>query len=1052
MQEGNPNFSVSVFRAGPYKIELAHKGEIPPEYGVNEAYFPGGPQITLREDKLDMESTGIKSPSVLHLNQLTLAEKQFKDIRKEHNFSLIPHAASSIDRIVGTILQTVSEISPRFGYYPISYLSRTLDVDPLDYLEQESLNSDWTANTLALLKTMGYYEVEKDIDPIKEDLDPAPQQEIKKDTSRIADLARRTGCEDRMSEITSLFEQTAMINKLIYDEKSPGGVLERLKKPKDERFGIARADFQFPLELIGCALYEKFGKNVSDRFFREYFVFDIWDEKDRAQAATKDLTSDRARSETQKAVEEAKKSTNEYIQAKEKITREVSQRIIDKNINDLRLFIGGLHFYEDVWLIDNNEAIPELARFSVAEEKGEGGRRKRRYFLEDKETALEELTQEERLIIDALENLRKKGDNREIGFFEVGKNQYGLKIDFNRIKLFASGIMPTEELTGEEAEMLHKMERMIEQEFEFCYEKEEGSHYSVHVGQREIGEVTLPRGVTPAYLKELTLFDLLKDEETEQAEEEIKRNIEVQDAWYKVYQMLPPELRLSDEDASKVMTGEATETAHRASISKVRFQKDPRNRYGVKRKLRSTGKSEELGMISLSGNLEELEEKPLAGIHSLDEMQKRERLELSRMKFSGVDYFAENGHVWVTRKAGLDELMEGLHHELGTAGSKVDMKLVRITHQGNREFYERLLEAYLNDRKISPEERMHLLKERKEKNVALTNDDIRRMMLQAKATAHRGIFDRVQHQIAEYARDGVLEVHEDYVIEDLFVPVLRGEQVPQDLINFINKRKRHAVRKIERKIPEQTELLELITKTVIGGKGSFENNKDYSRLLQVVGDMTMPPENKEAYFTEMRNKYSTRFLMHLTQLIDEMPDVGEDVFADSFYAHFETSKGSLVKRIKKLLEDEGVIEQVKAGFDSIMGPFGGMEEEKFKKYARALARLPKEVREKVKENMQTHTGKDHVGGEILNYLNNELLTEEALNQVMSSESVEKAMEGGDEEAVDDAFASAFGMGRSEKPVEQELYQKYKEREEKIKKEGGITDQDLEDLFGEEEGF
>ena len=1129
------------FELGPYRIEVAHRSSESPECGVGEAYFPGGTHIYLESNKLDISSES-KDIGVLHLNAKTLAEKEFNDFLREHNFALVPHTPDAVGGLVEDILQTISEIAPRFGYFPITYLSQTLGIDPISYLENfDAEKYGEQASQLALLKVLGYYQVSKNIDPLSEDIELGEKQEVQKDRPRLTQLAHAITKDQNkigknLEEITRTFEQVSEAKRRTYDCKKEKDAIERLKKPEEERYGLSRTDFEFPLEVIGCVLYDKFGQEFVEKFFDKYFLMDIADEKTLAQDITRGISI--GKSETEKAVKDAKEITENYMTAQIDLEKEVTKSIIQSNLKDLRLFIGGLHFYEDTMIIDDTNTLPTLSQFQIIDEKKDGNRKKRHYLFQGKEVEQDSLSTEEKLMIDGLETLRRKGDRREMGFFSVGENEFGLKIDFNKIALIKNGVIPKDWLTERELEVLDKFEEVLESEFDYDYKEDPDDYYSVYVGQRKIGEFPVPKDVTPSELKRTTLVDLMREDEDiplcvidkfyplitaeepteskleelrtrlyeenlsgeqistlvdfankfydsaedierakteritpatilrEEYEKKVERNSRMRDAWTQIYSQMPEEFRLSHDETAGIMTGEITEKAHRASINRAIFKKEKKKRYRIRRRTKNqqspenqgseSDNYEDIGTIKIATPIESLLERKLRDLTVMGKEEKEDLIELTKAQFKGIDYMAENGDVWILRKARLDELAEDFYQALGKAGEHLDLKFIRVTHKGNLEFFERLLEAYLTeeketgDRRINAQEKKELMKQRKEKDVYLTNDDIRRMLLEAKAMGHRGIFDTVQSKIAEYAADKKLELHEAFLTNELFMPVLYAENVPEDLIGFLNERKGHAITKVEEETPEQRELLHLIRETIIKENKPQTGDPQYERLLQMVGMMVVPPEQRETEFSKMREHYSTKFLLNLNQLIDELPELGKDVFTDSFYAHFGTRKRRLTDRITKLLDDESIIDQVRMGFDYIVGPFD-MNENTFKRYARAMAKLPEKVRKQLVENMNTWTDKLAIDGQILRYLNNELLDEDTLKKVRQAEIVEKVTEG--EEAVDDAFGEAFGnIETAETSIEPELWEEFTEARKRIQKEQGITDEDLDAVFNSEDDF
>lgn len=1105
-EETAKKYSATSIEKGPYRIEAAHKSYAPPQTGYDDIVFhahDSAISVVVAENRLYVELEG-RPLTTLHLNGMALTEKQADDILKKRNWAIIREDTDEITRVVEDVLRTISQTSQGYSYNPPQYLAKILGINPLDFVVPEDFRIDGESTyqgdaiTLALLKILGYYKVEHDIGILGELIPSVTRKRIDEAALRLEDLYEKLSPKAEATKSTpdarfvpeaetakpdspenaapktnvaNLFAQMREIKQETYKAKTVEESIEMLLKPESERGPYFFQNFRFPLRLVGCVIYDKFGETAARKFFEKFFVDDHKREKreagnlgDRTRMLESINLRESPKTTVQKEVEDAFGFVFEYGQIDKKLTDKITRRIVKENLQNMRLYTGCLHFYEDLLLIEDKNVLGELAKIEVLDEKKDGGKAKRHYLLGGKEISIDEKGKfytGRRAVVDALEELRKKGDHRKIGFIDVGQNADGKKINFNRVFLIARYGVVTDHtwLNDKELEVLHSLEDTVSTEFDFSCEQCEGEYYEIFYEGKRKGDIRLPDNFDTKTFGRMNIFQALNVGQETMNEAQL---------FMEIYKMLPKSRRLGDdeimteigkqsEDAMKPESAQrggykmSPETAEKAGLAGVEFRKIPGRKYKILRKLKTSNVYETVGELDSDLDIEGIMSIPLHQIGEpvFTQRERDEALRINRMKFSGIDY-VENGSMHILRRQGLDELLEEFYQMMGKSGEDLDIKLVRVTNRANQDYFQALIERFVDDLKLSDYEVDELVEKRERSGATITNDDHRRMVLQAQYLAKRGFLDHLLSPLAGMTADRAIKQHEKLVYE-FYREVLIANNVPKGVLDFIDKRATSLATIEQPKTREERELPKLIKSAIITGDGMLEHNPQYARIAEILTDMIIPPVERGKELEDMRKRYSLEFMIELARFIDEMPDEGEDIFADAFYTHFRTSKKDIVSRLKKLANEEKLIEDAGLGLYLIENAKGGYElmPGEFRNYVKAMARLPEGLRERALMNI-TSWGTNNPARKEITGIVTGVLGRPLLEEISHEVSLESAWKGAFFASHDEVADESPGLKESLDRMYDDAVSRIRKIQDKygIKKDMGITDGDIADLFGD----
>lgn len=998
-EETTQGYSKARIKVGPYLVETAHKSSTPPQTLIRDFHFPGQPEVivSINEDGyLDVFSPN--PISKLHLNGMTLTEKQLPDILRNRNFAVIPEEAGEITGIVKTVLKTISQISKGFSYNPPQYLAKILGIDPLTYVQEKDfeLGKDFTyhgeAVAMALLNILGYYKVEQQMGIEGELIPIFTRKKLDQDAPRLEALSRKLGTQ---TDVSSLFRQIREIKTETYNTSTVSDAIEKLLKPDEERGETLKENLRFPIRAVSCVLYDKFGWDGVDEFLKRYFVQDYKLEK--AESGTSvdqgvthlNIGEQKPETKIQDDLEEAHEFVLEYEKIGERFTDKLTERIVQQHLFNVNLYTSCLHFFEDTLILDDKNVLPELAKIEIRNIKKDGGGSKRQYSLAGKEINFEDEGQfysGKRAIVDTLEELRKKGDLRTLRkrddsgkqteenlSISVGKTYEGRKIDFNRIFLIARHGVVTNNawLNDDELKVMKDLECAINSEFDFEYEPV-GDSYEVIIDGQKAGTVDVPPNADFSRISTMTIFDSLN------APMDDDREFQTAQTFMAVYSMLGTSHRLNDNE---IGAGPQNGNLKNAKIpDNVQFRKKGGKKYKIWRKPKEAKEFKLLGE-------ENFECDPLglasAGLYRIgdsgfDAEERANALKLSRIRFYGIDYI-ENGAVHILRRQNLDEMAQELYASMGEAGKDLNLRFVRVTNNANEEYFNALIERFVNDMKLSPDELKELKEKMRKKGATVTPDDHRRMVLQAQYLSKRSLVDHVLAPIATMVSDGKIVLYEKFVY-DLYREVLTESKVPKEVIDFIDKRAMDLSEIEKTDAPEEEELPNLIRSAIIMEEGDFSKNPQYSRIMEILTDMIIPLPKRKEELIKLKERYSTEFMIELARFIDEMPSEGEDVFTDRFFRHFRTGKKNLLARINRIADDEQMIADASKGNYIIDQALRGHElgYDKFKEYILAMARLPKNLKERVLRNMLSLNNNSPESEELYPFVVGEIIKDNSL--------------------------------------------------------------------------
>ncbi len=382
-------------KTGTYDIKVVRRSpeglikedsliRIPNQYGKEISVAISGNRISIAD-----------AGSVVHLNERTLAEKNFRSILLGERFSIVPHNPESITEVIDQTLQTTAEISPGLEYNPTRYLQSVLEeLDILEHVQEKDLRDiNKIAAAAFLMDTLGYFRVEKQIDPFTGETLPDEEKEISRTPEELRVISQKIKCDYKT--VADTFEQIKKIRQATRHSKgNPERVIESLKKPEKERTNkLARFDLAFGLPYIAIAYNDLFGKSAAFEFLTSYFGEDIRKEYELEGRLKQALTGSGAvfKTPTQEEVEKAIEIHTSYNRLKEKLGKELPKRIIEANLNEMEL-LTGLHFYRDTIIIDPTDTLPLISEYEVIERthKSESGEKTktRHYFLKGKEISL----------------------------------------------------------------------------------------------------------------------------------------------------------------------------------------------------------------------------------------------------------------------------------------------------------------------------------------------------------------------------------------------------------------------------------------------------------------------------------------------------------------------------------------------------------------------------------------------------------------------------------------------------------------------------------------
>lgn len=981
-------YSIASFKSGNYEVEVARKHPTPPRISHGtEATIPsvkGSIDIAIAHDDLQIER--VNGPlTKVHLNGKTLTEKGLDDVLRKKNYELIIQEPDAITENLKQSLLTISQISERLKYNPVEYIRNVLGIDPLDYVADSDLemkNSERgrynpDALTLAFLKILGYYRIKEDCDIMGE---PHPTKRVDR---VVADAQRMKDLKSRMPQnsdynLQELFEEMFWLKRNTVHATNVEEVVNIIQKPKEEREGILLKDLDHPLELVACVIYDKFGMEATNNFLKKYFP----EEKSLAQP--------KVQSNRQRLTKDVSAFVAEYAEAEENFTDTLTRRIISDNLSNMNLFSSCLHPFEDIVLINEEGVLPELSRIDVIVEKKDGGIEKRHYFLDGEKidfsqpvvfktkkqgfeidegetkrterinSIIESIRQSNPVIsdkrrllsndlmraVDAVNSLRKKGDFKEGSGFIYEKQlvENDKRINFNNIFLLQKyGIWPRDSSTGEkkhlteaELQIASTLEEIDKSEFEFKYEALPETRYELFYNGKSITKTFIPQKVDVEKIKTMTLEEAM----TGGPEAEF---------CLQAYQIVQRMNNISDED---LLLG-------KVSLEGVEFKPSSKKTYKVLRRLRnSADRFREISKINIDSSnkielLDQLSVRDLQG-GEVTTAQKEDSLELMKIKFADFDYI-ENGSVSILRKQSLDEFLEDFNNNLFGAAKYLDVKAIRITNTANKKYFETLLEKFLDDSKIDEEEIAELIKQRDKTGATITNDDHRRLVLQAQFMSKRSLIDTVMEPIASMASDKLLTIPEKFLYE-IYMSVLKSENVPQELMSFIKARTDAMIdEREESRIALERQIVRDIRSTIFTGNGPLEKNRNYNALLNKLTEIIIPKIKDADTMEEVKNRYNAQFLKNVFKFVDELPSEGKSIFADSFYEKFNTGKEDLLSRINKLIDDAEVIENfgfIRFVVDTFKNGYE-ITTEHLRKYAIGMANLPDDLVARAIGNMRT---------------------------------------------------------------------------------------------------
>ena len=1035
-EEPAGGYSTASFNAGPYKIELAQRGNPIEVRPLGEASFSSNSKddptldVVTGEDRLFLDPDTRKR---LHLCQKTLAETALADVRKNHKFATFTEDTGIISKFVESSLSTISKISQnRLAYNPVEYLAKILKIEPMEYLSAEGLKEYHSnAATLALLKILGFYKVEEKADaygnpvPVSERKGPYVNVEKLEDLVAMLEPDKVTKTDKGVEKIDveksdafALLRHVQAIKEETYLAKTPEEFITILQRPK--RTGVAKEDFRFPLHLVGCVMYDKFGEDAVIDLFQNYVLSeDIVNEMVVADQTLTSIDFGSGEKKTEKSVKQASEFTRQYRESEKKLIDLLAKNIIEKNISHMGLFTR--FPYSEVMLFDGKNLLPELARIEIVRDD-----EKARYFLEGNEISFKEegkFYSGRQAVVDAIEELRKRGGSRPIASIEMGQREDGLKINFNDIFLFAKYGVSRRQFAETELEMLRQLELIVDSEFDFSYEPVHGKTYTIFSGNAVIGKVTIPEYLDISEIQRMSINDAITNPTVQESP-----------ICLDIYAMLQKHKKFTNKELAD---GEV-------SLKGLLFDKETRKRYRVLRKTKQCQNYEILGEVGLKVDIEQT-----AGLR-LHQNATQDALELSKMRFSGIDYVEEasrsgRGGIHVLRSQGLDELLDEFYQMMGKAGADLNVKAIRVANLANRHYFENVLGKFIyngvHDEEFSKE------------GTTITNDDHRRILLHIQFLKNRGLVEHVLIPIAEMAHDTKLSVAERFLY-GLYADVLNASGVHPDLVDFIWERVKDAIEIVEKPSIEEQQLVGLIKSVVIRGNGAMEKNPNYQKILGMLTEMNAPRREQAAKFEEMKERYRSGLWAELSKFIDEMlKEKGEDIFADRFLTHFKTTKKALLSRTDRIRDDEKIIEDAGTGIYLLDITRKGYlpKEREFKQYILAMALLPDDIRARVAANVKTWAN-DEASAELAKTLTDRILNEESFSQIQAESQLNRAwvdsLSNDRDSVIEDPemekrLAEMFSVAEQEIKSIQERY-----KIEPKKSVADVTDSDINDLFGE----
>jgi len=1052
-------YSSTSFDTGLYHIELAHKNPVPPKKaefgGATFQSREGEIYVSVANERIEVGIEG-KEKAFLPAVRLTkdlLAEKTLKDIIKNHSSSIATEDAKEISATIDNNLRTASKISDRLKFSPsntLRYLKETLGVSPIEFIGAEDIahyrnqenETPEEAIILALGEILGFYKVREVSSISGEPQISQKTSNIPLDEERINTLASMI-CDNPAGaeKLTKLFNQMIFLKEKTYLAKSLEELIPIIQKKNSSSKSpdaLEIEDLAVPLPLIGCLIYDKFGADAAQDFFQRYFLKEHQKERamtgemgEKTQTATHIELNGVVKTETQKKLKEALDFVVGYYKCQQDLGEITKLNIIEKNKNHPALFSQ----FQQTMIIDSTGILPQLAMIEVVTEKKDGGKTRRKYKLEGREISFEEqgmFYTGKRAVVDALEELRKKGDKRRIGPIEAGKDSQGRKINFNDIFLFAvCGSSLKREFSAEEANVLYGLEQLVNSEYEFEYEEIQKVPYDICREKKKLGTVMVPSSISPMDVRKMSLLDAI-----------MHCDSGISSCASDIVKILRQYEDFTDDDLM----------SNRVSIRNLEFRANPKKAYKVKRRIRGASEFETIGQISISETginlLRKMDFRHIIDRKYLKEQERAEAIALNRIKYSGIDYI-ENGEIYIVRQQSLDELLEEFCQMSGSAGKDLDIKMIRITNKANQKYFGSLLEKMTAKGFLSFDEMKELERIRKSLGISITNDTQRILMLETAYLRNKGIIEHISLPIALMTDDEELTMAEKFLLE-LYLGVMDAKKVPEDIKRFYHARIDELVKKRQALKKPEEELLELIKTTIIKGNGPIEQNPDYTKIRTILVDINHPSKQRAEEFEEIKKSYSEKFMGDLVKTIDELPGKGEKVFTDMFFDVFNTSKKDLVLRIKTLVDDEKKIEDGGIGFFIIDTAKRGddVREGELRKYLYAMSSLHPEVRDKMAENMMTWAETPaHV--EITDLIASKILSPENIARVRTE------IETRDKD-VDDAFEKIFEDAPKEKehPATSELYKfvdteiKRIQKKYRIEKNLGVTDEDMKDVFGD----